>query len=92
MAYGEVGPYQLLTLLAFRCDHGSICLSDMAPTLPFHTELKAPVSAPAADVLMASCELWSSQRGRPASFHRSDHPVQCAAQYLLPGDSQVGVT
>ena len=67
MAYGEVGPYQLLTLFAFRCDHGSICLSDMAPTLPFHAELKAPVSAPAANVLMASCELWSSQRGRLAA-------------------------
>ena len=90
-AYGEVVPYRLLTLLAARCVHSSVCLSDMAPTLSFHAELKAPVSAPAANVLMASCKLWSSQRGRLADY-RSDHPVQCAVQYLLPSDSQVGGT
>ena len=47
-----------------------------------------PVSLGAA---MVNCEPWSSQRGRLADFHRPDHPVQRAVQYLLPGDSQVGV-
>ena len=83
--------YKLLTLSAFRCEHSSICLSGMAPTLSFHAELKAPASAPVAEILRANCEPWSSQRGRLADFHRSDHPVRRAVQYLLPGDSQVGV-